>query len=92
MSVRVRPWPLTYASVAQQELEREPSKFRVTGSNPVGCTSSKRNNMKKQKSYSQETQEEKEARWAKQRRNAISFAKQAGIKVVKKAKKDTFDY
>lgn len=49
--------------------------------------------MKKQKSYSQETQEEKEARWAKQRKNAISFAKQAGIKVVKKkTQSDTFDY
>lgn len=50
--------------------------------------------MKKHKSYSQETQEEKEARWAKQRKNAISFAKQAGIKVVKqkKTQSDTFDY
>ena len=50
--------------------------------------------MKKHKSYSQETQEEKEQRWAKQRKAAKSFAKQAGFKVVphKKTQSDTFDY
>lgn len=35
------PTVTTYASVAQQELEREPSKFRVAGSNPAGCTNIK---------------------------------------------------
>lgn len=46
------------------------------------------------KSYSQETQEEKEQRWAKQCKAAKSFAKQAGFKVVKRKKtqSDTLDY
>ena len=50
--------------------------------------------MKKHKFYSQETLEEKEQRWAKQRKAAKSFAKQAGFKVVKhkKTQSDTFDY
>lgn len=50
--------------------------------------------MKKHKSYSQETQEEKEQRWAKQSKAAKSFAKQAGFKVVKRKKtqSDTLDY
>ena len=49
---------------------------------------------KHNKSYSQETQEEKEQRWAKQRNAAKSFAKQAGFKVVKRQKtqSDTLDY
>lgn len=33
--------PITYASVAQQELERETSNFMVAGSNPAGCTNFK---------------------------------------------------
>ena len=50
--------------------------------------------MKKHNAYSQETQEEKEQRWAKQCKAAKSFAKQAGFKVVKhkKTQSDTFDY
>ena len=50
--------------------------------------------MKKHKSYLQETQQEKEERWAKNLKQARSFAKQAGCKVVKKKKtqSDTFDY
>ena len=50
--------------------------------------------MKKHNSYSQETQEEKEQRWAKQCKAAKSFAKQAGFKVVKRKKtqSDTLDY
>ena len=50
--------------------------------------------MKKHKSYSQETQEEKEQRWAKQCKAAKSFAKQVGFKVVKRKKtqSDTLDY
>ena len=50
--------------------------------------------MKKHKSYSQETLEEKEQRWAKQSKAAKSFAKQAGFKVVKRKKtqSDTLDY
>ena len=49
---------------------------------------------KHNKSYSQETQEEKEQRWAKQSKAAKSFAKQAGFKVVKRKKtqSDTLDY
>jgi hypothetical protein len=50
-------------------------------------------NMKKQKPFSLETQEEKEARWAKNLKAARSMARQAGIKVVKKKKQsDMFDY
>lgn len=49
--------------------------------------------MKKQKTFSLETQEEKEARWAKNLRTARSMARQAGIKVVKKkTQSDMFDY
>lgn len=50
--------------------------------------------MKKHKFYSQETQEEKEQRWAKLRKAAKSFAKQAGLKVVrhKKTQSNKFDY
>lgn len=50
--------------------------------------------MQKHKSYSQEIQEEKEQRWAKLRKAAKSFAKQAGFKVVKhkKTQSDTLDY
>ena len=50
--------------------------------------------MKKHKSYSQETLEEKEQRWAKQSKAAKSFAKQAGFKAVKRKKtqSDTLDY
>ena len=50
--------------------------------------------MKKHKAYSQETQEEKEQRWAKLRKAAKSFAKQAGFKVVKRKKtqSDMLDY
>jgi len=50
--------------------------------------------MKKHKSYSQETQEEKEQRWAKLCKAAKSFAKQAGFKAVKRKKtqSDTLDY
>ena len=49
--------------------------------------------MKKQKPISLETQEEKEARWAKNLKAAHSMARQAGIKVVKKkTQSDMFDY
>lgn len=49
--------------------------------------------MKKQKQFSLETQEEKEARWAKNLRAARSLARQTGIKVVKKkTQSDMFDY
>lgn len=70
-----------------------PERFDSSGAD-TGQMDKNEDYMKKQKSYSQETQEEKEARWAKQRKNAISFAKQAGIKVVlhKKTQSDTFDY
>lgn len=49
--------------------------------------------MKKHKSISLETREEKEARWAKNLKTARSMARQAGIKVVKKkTQSDMFDY
>lgn len=45
--------------------------------------------MKKQKPFSLETQEEKEARWAKNLKAARAMARQAGIKVVKKKNSQT---
>lgn len=49
--------------------------------------------MKQKREKHIETQEEKEARWAKAKKQARSFARQAGIKIDRKPKlSELYDY
>lgn len=47
---------------------------------------------KKHVQVEKETDEQKQERWNKQRKMAKSFAKQAGIKIVKPKEKENYDY
>lgn len=59
----------------------------------VALNNNKRQKMKKIREKHIETREEKEARWAKCKRQARSFARQAGIKIDRKPKlSEKYDY
>ena len=68
--------------------------YILTVKNKTTLSHEKRQKMKKHQEKNIETREEKEQRWAKQLKQARSFARQNGIKVAssRKQKSDKFDY